>query len=591
MINNLNMVSSFLFPYVKSFKILFVFSIFLFGSATVSAATLSLSPGSGVYNTGATFTARVVVNSGGQSINAAEGTLKFNPNELSVVSANRTGSIFNLWITEPAFSNSAGTVSFSGGLPSGYTGSSGTVMNVTFRAKGSGPAKVTFSNGSVLANDGRGTNVLSGMNGGTYTIQAASTEPVAEEVIIEYVAPANTPGAPQITSVSHPDPTAWYKESGASLKWSLPAGVTGVRTLLDRSATAIPTKVYDDPISSIDLSLDEGVQYFHLQFRNADGWGRVTHYRLAVDTKAPSEIVIISPENSDFTNPIQELQVKVEDEGGGVERFMIRVDASDPFEYIREEASSTIPLPELEPGYHTVVIEALDKAGNSVIGTYSFTITAFEKPEFTEYPTQINEEVIPVIKGLTRPNSQVEVSVRKIGSEPTVYSVTSNEQGEFTFIPEGRFSSGVYELTATAIDEFGAHSEASEAIRLAVQQPGYLRIGSFIVSFLSVLVPLIALLVLSGFAVWYLLFYVRKFRSKVRVESFEALQIVKKEFTTLRDDLEEQKVAIGGTRKTKKLTKAEASMFDFMADALDQAETRVEKEVEDVAKLTRTISE
>lgn len=584
------MISSFFSQYLKLSKLLFVLGIFLAGTASASAATLSLSPGSGVYNTGATFTARVVVNSGGQSINAAEGTLKFNPNELSVVSANRTGSIFNLWITEPAFSNSAGTVSFSGGLPSGYTGSSGTVMNVTFRAKGSGPAKVTFSNGSVLANDGRGTNVLSGMNGGTYTIQAASTAPAAEEVIVEYVAPANTPGAPQITSSSHPDSTSWYKESSASLQWSVPGGVTGVRTLMDRSATAIPTKVYDNPINSINLSLDEGVQYFHLQFRNADGWGRVSHYRLAVDTKSPTGIVITSPEGADFTNPLQELQVAVEDEGSGVNRFMIRVDASDPFEYIREEASSTIPLPELDPGYHTVVIEAFDKAGNSVVGTYSFTISAFEKPEFTEYPTQINEEVIPVIKGQTRPNSQVEVTVTKLGSEPVTYSVTSNEQGEFTFIPEGRFSSGVYELTATAIDEFGAHSEASEAIRIAVQQPGYIRIGSFIVSFLSVLIPLLALLVLFGLSAWYLFAYLRKFRSKVRVESFEALEIVKKEFAILRKDLEDQKLAIGGTRKTKKLTKAETGMFDFMAEALDQAETRVEKEVEDVAKLTRTIN-
>ena len=56
---------------------LFVLLALLGAAITASAATLSLSPGTNVYNTGATFSARVVVNSGGQSINAAEGTLRF----------------------------------------------------------------------------------------------------------------------------------------------------------------------------------------------------------------------------------------------------------------------------------------------------------------------------------------------------------------------------------------------------------------------------------------------------------------------------------------------------------------------------------
>jgi hypothetical protein len=131
------------------------------------AATLSLTPGTGVYQSNTTFSARVVVNTQGQAINAADATLSFNPSQLAVVSVNRVGSIFNLWVTEPTYSNSAGTITFSGGLPSGYTGSAGTVMNVTFRAVGSGSARVNFSSGSVLANDGRGTNVLNTMNGGS----------------------------------------------------------------------------------------------------------------------------------------------------------------------------------------------------------------------------------------------------------------------------------------------------------------------------------------------------------------------------------------------------------------------------------------
>ncbi len=115
------------------------------------ASTLSLSPATGVYTTGSTFTVRVVVNTKGAAINAADGTLSFNPKELQVVSVSRASSIFNLWTTEPTFSNSAGTISFSGGSPTGFTGAAGTVMTATFRTLGAGSPRVTMSSGSVLA--------------------------------------------------------------------------------------------------------------------------------------------------------------------------------------------------------------------------------------------------------------------------------------------------------------------------------------------------------------------------------------------------------------------------------------------------------
>jgi hypothetical protein len=358
-----------------------------------------------------------------------------------------------------------------------------------------------------------------------------------------------------------------------------------VRTLLSDSPTAIPNVVYDTPIDSISLELDQGVQYFHIQFRNADGWGRVAHYRLAVDSEPPSSITIAAPESADFTNPEQVLVVAVDDTASEVNRFMIRIDAEEPFEYIRENATSTITLPTLDPGYHTVVLEAFDEAGNSIVGTYSFTIEAFARPEFTSVPTQVNEGVIPVITGTTRPNSSVEIILQKGTNEPVSYITQSNAEGVFTFIPEAALTSGVYELTARATDERGAKSDLSEPVRIAVQQPGYVRIGGIIVSFLSVLVPLFAMVLLLIATLWYGFAYLRRFRTRVQVESSEALAIVKKEFTVLRQDLNEQSEVLKSARKTKKLTKAESEMLAFMGDALTSAERRIEKEVEDVSKV------
>ena len=559
-----------------------------FGWTTaVEAATISLSPSTGVYTSNSTFSVRVNVNSDGKPINASEGTISFNPKELSVVSVSRGSSIFNLWVTEPTFSNSAGTISFSGGLPSGFTGSAGNIMSITFRAVGSGTAKANFSSGSVLANDGKGTNVLTSMNGGTYTIQAATVAPAPEEVIVEYIAPANTPGAPSVSSPTHRDQKLWYTAKNAVLNWDVTGGVIAVRTLLDERTTGVPTKVYESPIKTITLNdLDEGVSYFHVQFKNADGWGKITHYRLAVDSEKPTAITISQPDGADKNSPEQILTVEVSDATSDIKRFKVQADNSEPFEITRDSATGTVKLPALEPGYHTVIIEAFDDAGNSIIGNYSFSIESFEPPFFTEYPTEINEQVIPVIKGTTRPNAKVEIIVSKGGAEPTKYEVSSDSEGIFTFIPNGRFSTGVYEVTARATDQYGAQSTLSSPIKIAVQQPGFIRIGTFIVSILSVIIPLILLTGLTIIGTWYMIIYLRRFRKRVSKESNEALEILHREFSALQQALREQEVLLLESRKTKKLSKAEADMIEIIDRALQVSQRNVEKEITDVTKLT-----
>lgn len=574
------------FLLLQKLLIVFIFAIVYFCSVFVAqAASLGLSPSTGVYAANGTFSVRVIVNTDGKPINAAEGMLSFNPKELSVVSVNRSNSIFNLWVTEPTFSNAAGTINFSGGLPSGYTGTAGTIMNVTFRSAGAGTARVTFKNGSVLANDGKGTNVLTAMNGGSYTIQAQAATPEPE--VIEYVAPANTPAAPQITSTSHPDSSAWYQSKEAVLSWSLPSGVTAMRTLLDDKPSSIPTKVYDSPTKSITLpDLSDGVSYFHLQFKNDDGWGKVTHYRLGIDSERPTKITITQSENVDMANPIQTLLVEVVDATSHVAAYKVKIDAAEPFTVTDNIASGTVSLPALEPGYHTIIIEAIDKAGNSIVGTYAFTIEAFDRPHFTEYPSEINEEVIPVIKGMTRPNATVEITLVRLGTEPAMYTVKASDTGEFVFIPEGRFSTGVYELTARATDTFGAQSDVSESIRIAVQQPGLLRVGSLIVSVLSVLIPLVVLAVLLIIGIWYLVTYARRFRRRVRVESIEALEILRREFTDLQTVLSHQRRVLVESRKAQKLTKAEETMVEAVGMALKSSQQKVEKEINDITALT-----
>jgi len=134
-------------------------------------AGLSISPPSGTYTVGESFSILVNVNSDGHDINAASGQLKFDSLRLEVVGIGTTRSIFTIWTEEPKFSNSVGTIQFSGGLPSpGFNGSNGTILRITFKALEEGKASISFTNGSLLANDGQGTNILETFSGASYTI-------------------------------------------------------------------------------------------------------------------------------------------------------------------------------------------------------------------------------------------------------------------------------------------------------------------------------------------------------------------------------------------------------------------------------------
>lgn len=108
------------------------------------------------------------------AINAGEFVFRFPSNLLTVKEIKTDDSIYQLWITNsPSFSNTEGTISFAGGLPSpGFTGT-GTVATVVFEAKSAGIAEITIddSQSRLLANDGLGTVIPAQFNPVKLTIK------------------------------------------------------------------------------------------------------------------------------------------------------------------------------------------------------------------------------------------------------------------------------------------------------------------------------------------------------------------------------------------------------------------------------------
>lgn len=143
--------------------ILLIITLFTLSSSPAFAgdASLFLSSGSGVWLSSQALTTRVMINSGGDvGINAAEGTIKFDPKYLQVAKIIKTNSIFSLWTVNPSFDNKKGTVTFAGGTPKSYKDTAGEIFSIQFTPLKKGKTKTEFGTSTILSGDGQARNVL-----------------------------------------------------------------------------------------------------------------------------------------------------------------------------------------------------------------------------------------------------------------------------------------------------------------------------------------------------------------------------------------------------------------------------------------------
>ncbi len=275
------------------------------GIQQATAASLSVSPKTAEYKVGSTFKLSIYASSPDQALNTVAGSLTFPPTLLEVTSLSKEGSVFGLWIREPSFSNTAGNVAFeSVVLNPGYIGNGGKVLTVNFKVKAAGTAALGISGASILANDGLGTNILTGVSGASLSLIAADATPppaptdpnagskVDQPVVVDPKAPA--PAA--ITSSTHADSNAWYQSTSATFSWNLPADATGVSYLVDEQPTTNPKELSLGLVRSASVdNITDGVHYFHLRISNKAGWSATSHFRFQVDTTPPTSSASLEP--------------------------------------------------------------------------------------------------------------------------------------------------------------------------------------------------------------------------------------------------------------------------------------------------------
>ncbi len=368
-INSLLFVNKFV-----AISILFV-SFALLPIYKVLSADLYILPSNKNLNVGENLEITVYVDSSDQAMNAVSFRISYPEDLLRLVSLSKSGTIINLWVQEPKGGN--GEVFAEGVvLNPGFTGARGKIVNITFKALKPGTADLRFISGSVLANDGFGTNILKDMRGGSYVIR----ERIFESPKVSYLP------TPKIFSPTHPDQEKWYNNNNPIFEWRVPEEVVEVRLLYGKNPDAIPTVSYSPPISRRELrNIPDGSYYFNVQFIGEGIQSDVARYKFNIDTTKPL-LEEFSLSLLD-TNSIK-FKVKAEDEISGIDKIEVYLDNNLVLSTSSEIVEDIIR--NVDSGRHIFKGVIYDKAGN-------FT----QKEEIINIPQPFTKTEIVVQKDYT----------------------------------------------------------------------------------------------------------------------------------------------------------------------------------------------
>jgi len=550
-----------------------------------AAATLYFTPSSGTV--GQTFSIAVYVSSAEQAMNAASGIISFPPEKLEVTSLSKSGSIFNLWVQEPLFSNAAGTINFEGiVLNPGFIGSVGKIITVNFRVKSTGSAYLSFSSASVLANDGRGTNILTGTGSGNYFFQTTAIIAPAEE--IEETAPPvalGIPLAPKVSSPTHPDPEKWYSNNDPEFSWQLPSDVTGVSLLLHESPTGNPGSVSDGKIESKKYEdIEDGEWYFHINFRNQYGWGKITHRKVLIDTVPPEQFNIIVDKKGELTSPDPVLYFETKDELSGLEYYEVIIDGGEGKNVaLADITRNPFQMPAQTPGGYAVEVKAFDKAGNYTSATAQVEILPIQAPVITKYPKRLDIGQALALEGESLPDvaNIIFVQEKNQRTATSVGETIANESGKWIFSSAKTLEKGEYIIWAVSQDERGAQSLPSSKVQISVSLPPFLQFGKIVIDYLTIMITFIVLIAAAVVVIFYGWYRITIWRKRVRLETKELSQAILAAFKALREEVQEQIEYLDGKPG---LTNGEEKVRNKLKEALDVSEEFVSKELKDVER-------
>ena len=547
------------------------------------SASLSIVPATHVYPIGEPFTIEVRVDTGGAIIGTTDATIAYDPENVSYVSVSGEGSVFSRISADS--DSSYGKVSISGFIErgqEGFRGNNGLVAQLTFVPLHNVATQFHFASGSATPPIALGAsvadlaNILSGLHVANYTF-------IPKESVVAGVPFASAQETFEITPLPIPD-TEWFGTTSVKLSWTLPSGATEMRTLVSEKKDATPTKVYPTLLNSATLfSIPEGKNYFLLQFKIKDSWGSVITYPLNVDVSPPSFVLIREAEREDAADPRVGFVIDSSDIFSGIGKYEVSIDGEATQIWERPENGIYNPTG-LTPGEHILTVKAYDLVGNSTSTDLLFLVKSLESPilKNESVPERVLTGDTITIQGVSYPDAEVTVYISHNEDEATEKITSTDAEGNFTVIITDAAKAGKYTLWFTVTDKRGAKSPNSVKRSIEVTQPSIILFGTTAVTYLSILVPLIGLILLLVLTLWLGYSWLRGYRHRVQKETGDADHVARDEFKKLRKELTNQIGMLEKANQSRELTREEMRIFDDLSKRLNKIERHITDEIEDI---------
>jgi hypothetical protein len=333
----------------KALIAIFICAAALILPGQARAALLYTGAGNQVAYVGRSFIVEWFLDTQGRSVNTLDLVLTYSPDLLEAVDAGPANSALDLWVRPPSFDNSAGEIRMTGGISSGAASNKLAVFRATFRPKAAGQAKISMKTDSrVLLADGQGTAVPLSFNEVNFTVNAAEAMPAS------------------ISSESHPDQDAWYREHTAILKVSPKPG-EAYSYSFSSNLEVFPDPNPDDVTSAITFKdLPDGIYYFKLNSKAAgasNAWQEAGVYRVQIDSTPPREFKPVVAKDPSIFDGHAFVSFNTVDSVSGVQYYEVK---TSPFSGWQRTDGTYYKLPGIVLG-DTIEVRSVDAAGNEQV--------------------------------------------------------------------------------------------------------------------------------------------------------------------------------------------------------------------------------
>lgn len=308
---------------------------------------------------GQDFSVEWYLDTQGESINTIDITLEFTSETLEVTDVSYGNSLVNLWVQQPIYDNTSGTIQLTGASPGGWANTRVPLFRTSLKAVRAGKADIRIRNTSrVLKNDGNGTAA---------TLQF---KPVVFDI---------TRGGERshIHSPTHPDPTVWYRINTVNIVFDAQESQQYSYSF-SSNLDMLPDDQPENVVGTVNYTgVPDGIYYFRLNTKNKNqDWQPAGIFRVQVDTTPPEAFTpTIAVEPTLFEGkPF--LSFFAVDKGSGVSYFKIKKWKWGKWEIAQSPYKLQAPLVG-----NTLLLRSYDKAGNY-------------REVSVEYPGIISEKVL-----------------------------------------------------------------------------------------------------------------------------------------------------------------------------------------------------